>query len=158
MEHELNDDDDPVGYKRPPRKHQFPKGKSDNPNGRPRKARPDTSNETLAETLKRIGEEKVEIKGQTMTLNELGIRSLMHKVAAGNVQAAKHLQSLRKEAGANEARGGGGVLVVPGTVPLHEWSVAAARQQAKFRGEDPEGLARLEEKNLGKKLPREGEA
>lgn len=31
------------------------------------------------------------------------------------------------------APSGGGVLVVPAAVPLDEWSIAAARQQAKYR-------------------------
>ena len=33
---------------------------------------------------------------------------------------------------------GGGVLVVPGTAPLDQWSVAAAAQQARFRERPPE--------------------
>lgn len=40
-----------------------------------------------------------------------------------------------------EADRAGGVLVVPGTVPLEQWSVAAAAQQARFRErpvEEPE--------------------
>lgn len=32
-----------------------------------------------------------------------------------------------------EAANGGGVLLMPATVPLDEWSLAAARQQAQFR-------------------------
>ena len=32
-----------------------------------------------------------------------------------------------------ETGSGGGVLVVPGVVPLDEWSLAAARQQAQYR-------------------------
>jgi hypothetical protein len=34
--------------------------------------------------------------------------------------------------------GDGGVLVVPGTIPLDQWSVAAAKQQAQFREKPPE--------------------
>ena len=33
---------------------------------------------------------------------------------------------------------GGGVLLVPGTMPLDQWSLAAARQQAQYREAPPE--------------------
>jgi len=144
MEKVLNDDDDEVGYQKPPRQHRFQKGKSGNPNGRPRKIRPDPARETLGDVLKRVGNEEVEVQGRTMTLRELEIRALQHKAAKGDVQAAKHLAYLRKESGLLTRSAGGGVLVVPAAVPLDQWEAAAARQQAKYRGEDPEGLARLE--------------
>jgi len=40
---------------------------------------------------------------------------------------------------------GGGVLVVPGTMPLDEWSSAAARQQAQFREAPPAVVEQMAE-------------
>ena len=58
-------------------------------------------------------------------------------VAAIFLAKARHGWRDRDEAKGREATIGGGVLVVPGLMPLDEWSIAAARQQAPFR-ERPE--------------------
>lgn len=44
-----------------------------------------------------------------------------------------------------EANSGGGVLVVPGTMPLDEWSLAAARQQKQYREASDEVQAQMAE-------------
>lgn len=136
-----------VGYGKPPVKNQFPKGVSGNPGGRPRKAKEAAANESLADMLERIGQTEVEVQGKKVSLFELQLIALYHKAAKGDVAASRHLAKLREQAGINRSTAGGGVLVVPGTVPLHEWTLSAAIQQAKFRGEDPEGLAELRKRS-----------
>lgn len=58
-------------------------------------------------------------------------------VAAIFLAKARHGWRDRDDARLKVEAAAGGVLVVPGTVPLDEWSAAAARQQAQYR-ERPE--------------------
>lgn len=126
----MTDDEDEVGYGKPPRKHRFKPGQSGNLRGRPKKTKPD---QDLRAILEKIGSEEVEIKGQTMTLRELEFRAIQHKAAKGDVAASRHLAKLREQAGCDKPNSGGGVLVVPGMESIEEWSAKAAIQQAKFR-------------------------
>lgn len=130
-----DDDEDKVGYKRPPKKHQFEKGQSGNRKGRPRKPLPTFADNSIAAILERAGNETILVNGSEMSLLEVEIQSIQRRAAKGDVVASKHLTKLRADAGVGVkvARSLGGVLVVPGTFPLDEWSLAAARQQAQFR-------------------------
>jgi hypothetical protein len=137
-------DEDEVGYGRPPKRHMFKKGRSGNPKGRPKKKPIDPAQNSLQQVLKRAGEQTINLNGEEMTLFEVEVRALQHKAAKGDVAASRHLAKLRSEAGMlKSATPGTGVLLVPAPMNLDDWSVAAAAQQAKFRGEDPEELARL---------------
>ncbi len=77
-------DDEAVGYGRPPKARQFKKGQSGNPNGRPRKVRPDpalSAHERAANMTT-----TVTIQGQSMTL---AYREAFDYALWG--QAAKHV-------------------------------------------------------------------
>ena len=129
-----DDDEDQVGYKRPPKQYQFKKGRSGNCKGRPRKPVAPTTDDSLAAILERAANEKIVVNGAEMTLLEVEIRSIQRLAVKPNIAASNYLNKLRREAGIGVAKlPGGGVLVVPGTVPLDEWTLAAARQQAQFR-------------------------
>ena len=131
----MNDDndDESVGYKKPPKSGRFRKGQSGNPRGRKRKVRPDFQNETLADVLDRVGQEIVRINGEDMTLREVAIRSLYHKAAKGDVQATRHLDFLRKEVGLLKRRTSGGALLVPIMESPEHWEDYAKYQQARYR-------------------------
>ncbi len=125
-EHKAND----VGYGKPPKHSQFKKGTSGNPRGRPPRQKPPND---LRAMLERVASEEIEINGQMMSMAEVELRSIQRKAAKGDVAASRHLAKLRADAGVGQSPQGGGVLVVPGTRPLQEWSIAAAIQQAPFR-------------------------
>lgn len=130
-------DEEKIGYKSPPKKHRFEKGRSGNPKGRPRKIKPPRRDDSQAAILERAANETVIVRGEEMTLHEVSIRALQRKGISGDPRAIALLDKLRVEAGIGMKPGfAGGVLVVPGVVPIDEWTLAAARQQAPFREAD----------------------
>jgi hypothetical protein len=141
-----------VGYGKPPKANQFKKGQSGNPAGAGSRRRVEPSPETFAAILERIGNERHKIGNKYYSLVEVEIMALQRKAAKGDVAASRLLANMRREAGlmvAQKKGGGGGVLLLPSPVPLDEWEAATARQQAKYRGEDPEGLAALNGTSFG---------
>lgn len=84
-----NDEDDyDVGYKNPPMHSRFQKGKSGNPNGRPKK-----KSVSLYEVLEKEFHRKINVneggkKSQIEILNAI-IRQLMHKAVLGDRVAIK---------------------------------------------------------------------
>ena len=129
-----DEDEEKIGYKSPPKEHQFKRGQSGNPNGRPRKIKQPKRDDSQAAMLERAANETIMVRGEEMTMQELSIHALQRKAATGDTRAIALLAKLRAEAGIGMKPGfAGGVLVVPGTVPIDEWTLAAARQQAKFR-------------------------
>ncbi|MXO69489.1 hypothetical protein GRI72_11730 [Altererythrobacter marinus] len=129
----MSDEDDyTVGYGRPPRHSRFRKGQSGNPAGRPKKQKASVD---LRSMLERVASEEVDILGRSVTMLELELMAIQRKAAKGDIAASKHLNALRTQAGCNQPQSSrGGVLVVPGMMPLDKWSAAAALQQEKFRG------------------------
>lgn len=95
----MNDDLPRVtGFKNPPTKHQFSKGKSGNPNGRPKK--PVDINVTLKKVLNR----KVGVAGSTqkMPIREALIRKLRDLALAGDKRAVALQRQIMEEAPARK--------------------------------------------------------
>ncbi len=125
----MNDDDE-VGYGKPPKASRFRKGQSGNPGGRPRQQKPA---DDLRSILERVGNEEVEVGGVKRSMKEIEIISLQRKAAKGYVAASRHLAKLRADAGCDQPNASGGVLVVPGMSSLEDWTITAARHQAQYR-------------------------
>jgi hypothetical protein len=87
-----DEQDEPVGYGRPPKRTQFQKGKSGNPHGRPK----GTLN--LATIIARTIMEPVVItehgQKKTITKLEAAAKQLMNKAASGELRASAQLVAL----------------------------------------------------------------
>jgi hypothetical protein len=86
------DDEEPVGYKRPPKRHQFPPGRSGNPRGRPRGAK------GLKQILQSEFAERIVVtKGDTrlkISKLQMIVKRELEKALAGDQRAIEHLISL----------------------------------------------------------------
>ena len=130
-----------IGYGKPPQSTKFKPGQSGNPKG----VRKGKVAERAVDVVRRVSEEVFHHNGKSYTANEMVLMAMRRKAIKGDNVAAKAFIALQRELGllAPAAATGGGVLIVPGTSEVAAWTAAAKEQQAKFRGEDPEGLAKL---------------
>jgi hypothetical protein len=88
--------EDKVGYKRPPKKHQFQRGQpSPNPKGRPRKNKGFQA--LLLEQLNKKVTVSVNGRKRKVTLNEVILQQLMKRAAAGDLDAIKLIIKLNQE-------------------------------------------------------------
>jgi hypothetical protein len=65
-----------IGRGRPPKKHQWKKGQSGNPKGRPRKQRPKWKGDDGA-ILRRLDAEEITLNGRVMTMREAELRRVV---------------------------------------------------------------------------------
>lgn len=85
-------DDEPVGYKRPPKQHQFQPGRSGNPRGRPKGAK------GLRQILHGEFSQRMKITEGNKSLKvsklQLIVKRELEKAMAGNQRAIEHVISL----------------------------------------------------------------
>lgn len=74
----MSNDSDDVGYRKPPKKHQFPKGKSGNPSGRPK-----DSSDFHAVIGKLLSERQKTKNGEILSNREIYVVSLLKDAADG---------------------------------------------------------------------------
>lgn len=134
----MNDDDEdgPVGYGHPPRKNRWPKGKSGNPNGRPKKAKKPEPDNAVATLLREIDAEVIDTGDASYTRLAIELRTLSNKAIKDDMGAQRLAHKLRKELGiavAGQPAVKGGVLIVPAAPSLEEWEKRAASNQRRYR-------------------------
>lgn len=113
--------DNTVGYKKPPKQHQFKKGKSGNPSGRRRRAR------GRSVIVKRVFFEKrrVEMDGRTreLTMIELVVLALRQEAMNGKARAFKVYESLEGCCGPQKpTTPRAGRLAVPYVESIEQWT------------------------------------
>jgi len=91
-------DDYEVGYGRPPKKHQFQKGKSGNPRGKPKGSRSTAA--LVEEELNRLVEVTEDGRTRKISLRQVIVRAQIAKAAKGSVRHAEWLE-------ARDAKGSG---------------------------------------------------
>lgn len=139
----MGEDDEKVGYCKPPKKHQFAKGRSGNPKGRPKKQVQPPVQTSDREILKRLDAETLESGGQQISKRELELRILQAKALKGDLRAMKMLDDKRSALKLDEPVQRGGVLVVEKIPTAEEWAARAKANQAKYREKDYSPLAEM---------------
>jgi hypothetical protein len=147
-------DEAKAGYKRPPVKNRFPKGKSGNPFGRRKGQR------SLATVLKEVLQQTVRVKqgdrSERLTKGEALIKVILSKANNGDRRAIDAVSYLAEKIGRIEDKNSetsqvGGVMLVPGVAAsAEEWKKAMAKkgaeqeERARLRKEDARTLRRYE--------------
>lgn len=98
----LNADSYEVGYRKPPKKHQFKKGEVNNPRGRGAK-RPLADDESLIAAILAEMEQSIDItegsRSKRVRKTQVLAKSLMNKAMKADPQAVRTLIALLKDAG-----------------------------------------------------------
>lgn len=91
-----SDDDDAVGYGRPPKHSRFPKGRSGKPSGRPRGAL-NRASATIARVLDQREEVRKDGRVRRMSRRAISIEQLVNEAAAGDLAAIEQVLNLCAE-------------------------------------------------------------
>lgn len=87
------DDDDAVGYGRPPKRSRFPKGRSGKPSGRPRGAL-NRASATIARILDQREEVRKDGQVRRMSRRVIAIEQLVNDAALGDLAAIEQVVNL----------------------------------------------------------------
>jgi hypothetical protein len=118
-----------VGFGRPPKQHQFAKGVSGNPAGRPPKPKPAAVADVVRNTLNATMQFPEAGRTKTITRTEVGFRKMVDKAMRGDLAAAA--QILRARANADRF---GSVGVE--TIEIRNWLEDFPGQTADQRTEE----------------------
>lgn len=131
-------DDYRVGYGKPPKEHQFSKGLSGNPKGRPKGSK--NRSLCIMDALNKTVTVREGNRTRTMTKLELILESTINKAAQGDAKARadvfKLMEKLERQEVANDKKHPSGVLMIPASpVDPEEWARAVAERQRRGREE-----------------------
>jgi len=139
-----DENDGPKGYGHPPKQHQWKKGRSGNPKGRPKKEKKPNRRNIEAIILKELDDEVLLVNGIEMTRLQIETIALRNKAAKGDISAMRLLDQKRKTMGLDKPLHRSGVLVVPMAPPLDEWERLTAKEQARYRENRVEQIRRFQ--------------
>ena len=115
-------DDYAVGYRRPPKHTRFKKGQSGNRSGRPKSKGAEATD--VAAILDEPVQARIGGKVRKMQAFEASLRQLAKRALAGDIRAIIRFIKFCEQYGVVKpppAVSGGGVIVAPKGVDLHEW-------------------------------------
>lgn len=126
-----------VGYRKPPKEHQFKKGQSGNKAGRPKRSR--NVSTVLAEQLDkplqfRVGDRTMVLPARTVLMWRLVEKGALGSLKAIEMAFKYEIARMAAEVDRNE-RGAGGVLVVPEAVTAEMWEQRSRALLEKRRKE-----------------------
>ena len=123
-----------VGYKTPPKEHQYKKGKSGNPKGRPKGA------QGKAKTARKVLWEKHPVtendRTVTRTTIALVLLTLRQLAFAGNNRAFKVMEQLAADYDPQKPTKRAGLLVVPGRLTPESWEQLFGADVSARQGEE----------------------
>ncbi len=127
-------DDYDIGYRKPPEHTRFQKGKSGNPNGRPKRRGDDA-----AAMMERILAEKITVHegGRSRQISKLEaiLRTQVGRACKGDDKAWQAITRLLDQGGPSSGGSNpSGVLIVPGVSSLEDWEKIAEAHQSRFCG------------------------
>lgn len=93
--HDDNDDGYEVGYARPPKEHQFIKGQSGNPHGRPKHSQ--NFKTLIQRELKRVVPAKEGSRIVHMTMGEIIVRQVVNGAAKGDDRKIKVVLAMQPQ-------------------------------------------------------------
>lgn len=123
-----------IGYKAPPKEHQFKKGRSGNPKGRPKgtQSHAKIAQKVLSETHVLSENGRKEIR----TTMELVILKLRQLAFSGNNRANKLMDKLAAEYDPQKPKNRAGRLVVPGRLTPESWEQQFGADVSAKQGKD----------------------
>lgn len=128
-----SDDDEAVGYGKPPKEHRFKPGQSGNPRGRKKGAQ---SNKSIVQKVAmELHKANVEGMANRLSTVELAIMTIKLRAMAGDLRAGRYWDHLQEQYSARSVDMKGAYLIVPECLTNEEFKAMAREKNAKLERE-----------------------